>query len=258
MTSIALDRRAMLAGAAGLAAAATGVSAQTTSAAPRTFVLVHGSWHGGWCYGEVAALLRAKGHRVYTPTLTGLADRSHLMSNSINLDTHIADVVNLIDWEDLDQIVLCGHSYGGMPVTGVADKRHDKIASLFLLDAFVPNDGQSLVDIAHAPTPTTPTEPSPPASAFIQTKERLAWAQSKLTPHPNGTRIQKASLTGAWLRIPKKTYVRVPGFNNPAFDVILARLSADPQWKTDRLLESGHDAMVDQPQRLANMLEASI
>jgi pimeloyl-ACP methyl ester carboxylesterase len=224
----------------------------------RTFVLVHGSWHGGWCYTRVANLLRAKGHRVFTPTLTGLADKSHLLSDAINLDTHIADLVNLIDWEDLEQIVLCGHSYGGMPVTGAADQRHRKIAALVYLDAFVPHDGQSLVDISGGPAPTSPTIPPPPASTFIQSPQYVSWAQAKLTPHPNGTRTQKIKLTGDWLKVPKKTYIRVPVGSHKVFDTLLARFAADPSWTTNALTNSGHDAMIDQPQAVADMLEASI
>src|SRR5580698_6932911 len=98
-----------------------------------TFVLVHGVWHGGWCYKRVAVLLRKAGHEVYTPTLTGLGERSHLMSPTIDLDTHITDVVNVIKTEDLSDIILVGHSYGGMVVTGVADALPDRIRSLVYL-----------------------------------------------------------------------------------------------------------------------------
>src|SRR4051812_30047626 len=111
-----------------------------------TFVLVHGAWHGGWCYDEVAKRLRSEGYDVYTPTLTGLGERSHLLSPEINLDTHIQDVLNVIRWQDLETIVLCGHSYGGMVVTGVADVVPDRIASLVYLDAYVPRSGESVWD----------------------------------------------------------------------------------------------------------------
>ena len=87
-----------------------------------TFVLVHGAWHGGWCYKPVAQLLRKAGHQVYTPTLTGLGERSHLMSPAVNVDTHVQDIVNVFRWEELSDVVLAGHSYGGMVITGVADK----------------------------------------------------------------------------------------------------------------------------------------
>ncbi|MEA2679624.1 MAG: hypothetical protein QOK03_1346 [Candidatus Binataceae bacterium] len=93
-----------------------------------TFVLVHGAWHGGWCYKPVARLLRNAGHEVYTPTLTGLGERSHLMSPTIDLATHVKDIVNVLRWEELSDVVLAGHSYGGMVITGVADLVPTKFA----------------------------------------------------------------------------------------------------------------------------------
>jgi len=113
-----------------------------------TYVLVHGAWHGGWCWKKVAPALRAAGHVVYTPTLTGLGERAHLANPAIDLATHVADVVNLLEAEELDKVVLVGHSYGGMVVTGVADRAADRIGRLVYLDAANPKDGQSLVDVA--------------------------------------------------------------------------------------------------------------
>ena len=112
-----------------------------------TYVLVHGAWGGGWKYARVAQRLRARGHLVFTPTLTGQGERSHLLSGSINLTTHVTDILNVIRYEDLSGVVLAGHSYGGMVVTAVADRIADRIAALVYLDAFVPQDGQSLFDI---------------------------------------------------------------------------------------------------------------
>ena len=103
-----------------------------------TFLLVHGAWHGGWCWQRVATALYAKGHKVYAPSLTGLADRSHLLSNSINLDTHIADIVNLFKWEDLRNAVLVAHSYGGWPVSGAIEQLLDRVSSIVYVDAFMP------------------------------------------------------------------------------------------------------------------------
>ncbi|HLZ99458.1 MAG TPA: alpha/beta fold hydrolase, partial [Steroidobacteraceae bacterium] len=113
----------------------------------QTIVLVHGAWHGGWCYRRVADLLRRSGHRVYTPTLTGLGERSHLLTRSINLSTHITDITNMMRWEDLRQVILVGHSYGGMVVTGVADAVTDRVSALVYLDAFLPTTGKSFHDI---------------------------------------------------------------------------------------------------------------
>src|SRR5262245_4483830 len=118
-----------------------------TEAAPKTFVLVHGAWHGGWCWRRVADILERQGHKVFAPTLTGLGERSHLMRAGINVSTHATDVVNLIQWEDLAGVVLCGHSYGGMVVSGVAEQVADRIASIVFLDAFVPENGDSMLDL---------------------------------------------------------------------------------------------------------------
>jgi len=107
------------------------------------FVLVHGAWHGGWCYRDTANELRVRGHVVVTPTLTGVGERFHASSEAITLETHIRDVVGCIEAEELDQVVLCGHSYGGMVITGVADRMAECIRTLVYLDAFVPEHGDS-------------------------------------------------------------------------------------------------------------------
>ena len=122
--------------------------------AKATFVLVHGAWAGGWVWRGVADRLRANGHRVFTPTLTGLGERSHLLSPEVGLTTHITDIVNLIKWEELSNIVLVGHSYAGMVVSGVTDKVTDGvIGSIVFLDAAVPDDGQSMFDYLGAELP---------------------------------------------------------------------------------------------------------
>src|SRR5262245_30919971 len=115
-----------------------------------TFVLVHGAWHGGWCWRRVAPLLRAAGHEVYTPTLTGLGERAHLVARHVDLDTHIADVRGVLQCEELSNVVLCGHSYGGMVISGVAESAPNALRSLVYLDAFVPADGQCLLDFIPA------------------------------------------------------------------------------------------------------------
>ena len=112
-----------------------------------TYVLVHGASGGGWDWRVMDQLLSAEGHTVYRATLTGLGERSHLASAEINLTTHIDDVANLILFEELEQIVLVGHSYGGMVITGVMDRLPEKIKQVFFLDAFVPADGMAAVDL---------------------------------------------------------------------------------------------------------------
>ena len=114
---------------------------------PYTFVLVHGAWHGGWCWQRVADRLRGGGHTVFTPTLTGLGERSHLLRAGIDLKTHITDIVNVMKWEGLSDVVLCGHSYGGFVISGVAEQMAPAIRSIVFLDAFVPRNGESVLDL---------------------------------------------------------------------------------------------------------------
>ena len=163
-----------------------------------TFVLVHGGGHGGWCYQPVARLLRAKGHDVYTPTLTGLGEREHLLSAAVDLDMHITDVVNVIRFEDLRDVILVGHSYGGMVVTGVADRVADRIANLVYLDAAYPMNGQSLVDVAGdfilaareggqivGGMELVLFPGNDPMGFYgVTDPEQIAWMKPKLTPHP--------------------------------------------------------------------------
>jgi len=108
------------------------------------FVLVHGAWHGGWCYRDTAAALRAAGHEVFTPTHTGVGERFHQSAENITLETHVRDVCGCIEWEELDDVVLVGHSYGGMVISGVADRMAERVRALVFLDAFVPEHGDSL------------------------------------------------------------------------------------------------------------------
>src|SRR5262245_44703942 len=113
-----------------------------------TFVLVHGGWHGGWCWEKVIPFLEAAGHQVYAPTLTGLAERASELSPDVGLDTHIQDVVGLLVDKDLHGVILVGHSYGGMVITGVVDAVPERIAHLVYLDTFVPRDGEAMVDVS--------------------------------------------------------------------------------------------------------------
>src|SRR5665213_1153420 len=113
-----------------------------------TYVLVHGGAHGGWCYQRVARILRSSGHEVYTPTMTGVGERSHLVGPEVDLDMHIDDIAAVLYYEDLHDVILVGHSYGGMVITGTADKVADRVGRLVYLDAATPVNNQSLVDVA--------------------------------------------------------------------------------------------------------------
>jgi pimeloyl-ACP methyl ester carboxylesterase len=239
-------------------------AASSAASRSRTFVLVHGAWHGGWCWVRVADRLRAAGHRVFTPTLTGLADRSHLMSAQINLDTHIADIVNLFKWNDLNDVVLVAHSYGGWPVSGAIEALLPRVSSIIFLDAFMPENGQKGIDVNSASSVKglmdaiakgQVSRPAPPASAFnILSPKDLAWVESKLTEQPIGVSLQPIVMTGAREKVAKKTYIRANGYPMPRFDTWLAEAKAKPDWKTYALDGVGHDVMIDVPDRLVEIL----
>ena len=228
-----------------------------------TFVLVHGGWHGGWCWRKTARRLRDQGHDVFTPTLTGLGERAHLMSAAINLDTHIQDVANVIDYEDLDDVVLVGHSYGGMIIPGVAERLPGRIASLVYLDAFVPDDGDSLMSLTSDVFRPFLLEgasrlgglASPPVSAeaFSVNPADRAWVDAKIGPHPFATFLQRISLTGGWKNVPRKTYIYATGWSPNPYAALYERLSGEPGW-TVMTAPCGHDVMVDMPDELAGWL----
>jgi len=229
---------------------------------PKTFVLVHGAWRGGWCWRRVADLLAARGHKVFTPTLTGLGERSHLMSISIRLATHVADVGNVIQWEDLNDIVLVGHSYAGFVISGVTEQVPKAVASLVFLDAFVPETGQALVDLT-APATREVIEAARqrgdvavhprPAEFFKVNEKDRAWMDAMCTPHPTATMLEGLTLTGARERVPKKAYVRARDYPNPAFDAAYEKLKSNPAWRVYEV-PCGHDVMVDMPERLTEIL----
>lgn len=227
-----------------------------------TFLLVHGAWGGGWHWRRVADRLRSRGHIVFAPTLTGLGERAHQLHPGINLSLHIADVLGVIKYEQLNDIVLVGHSYGGFVISGVAEAIRDKIRSIVFLDAFVPNDGEALVDIVQpavqeiirgAQVRGETTVPVRDATAFRMNEKDRAWADSLAGPQPIGTFPEKIKLTGARERIAKKTYIRASGYPNVSFDRFYARAKADPTWRTYEV-NCGHHIMIDEPERLTEIL----
>jgi pimeloyl-ACP methyl ester carboxylesterase len=219
-----------------------------------TFVLVHGAWHGGWCWRRIYDRLTNKGHYVIAPTLSGVGERSHLPPDVIDLSTQIADVTGEIKWKDLDGIVLVGHSYGGMVITGVVEQLRNRISAIVYLDAFIPENNQSLYEISHASPPSVAAVKSPPASYFHVNASDLAWVDSKLTPHPIKCFTEELTVTRAYQSISRKVYVRAPLFKSAAFDNALERCRADSSWKTETVT-CGHDVMIDQPEVLTAILE---
>lgn len=245
---------------ASISACATGTGTPPTRA---TYVLVHGAWYGGWCYARVADRLRQRGHRVYAPTLSGLGERSHLLSPAIRLQTHIDDVVNLVNWKDLDQIVLVGHSYGGMVVTGAAQSLAPRIRAMVYLDAFIPASGQSLSDLASPALRARLADSAKknqglyvdpvPAKAFMVNEADQAWVDAKCTPQPYATFTDAVPIAEAHERVKTKIYVRAASYAQPTFEAIAARLQDRPDWKVMRL-QCGHDVMIDQPAQTADIL----
>ncbi|MDT8398067.1 MAG: alpha/beta hydrolase [Pseudomonadales bacterium] len=220
-----------------------------------TFVLVHGAWHGGWCWQRVADILLAHGHRVFAPTLTGLGERSHVVPPDLTLSTHIMDVVNEVKWKDLDGIVLCGHSYGGLVISGVAEHIADRIAAMVYLDAFVPRDGESLLDAGGHAQPGPDGVMVTPISAtyFNVNAADRDWVDAKMTLQPIACFRERLTLSGAHETIASKTYVRATGFALPGFDACRERCRANPDWRVLDI-DCGHDVMIDKPLELANIL----
>jgi pimeloyl-ACP methyl ester carboxylesterase len=236
----------------------TGGSAVTDSLEKNaTFVLIHGAWHGGWCWERVSQILQKQGHRVYAPTLTGVCERSHLSNEKVSLATHVLDVVNEVKWKDLDRIVLCGHSYGGMVITGAAEHIHERVASIVYLDAFLPQNGQSLDDIVGAVREAKGPVPPITAEQFNVNAADRAWVNSKTTPQSAACFSEKLVLTGAVNKIPKKTYVMANVGTSPPFRANYERLKSDQAWRT-YTVECGHDVMIDKPAELAVILTSAV
>lgn len=230
-----------------------------------TYVLVHGGGHGGWCYQPVARILRAEGHEVYTPTLTGLGEREHLLSSAVDLDMHITDVVNVMRFEDLREVILVGHSYGGMVVTGVADRVADRIANLVYLDAAFPMNGQSLVDVAGefilnaregsqkvggmelALFPGT----DPLGYYGVTDPGQIAWMKPKLTPHPFKCFEQKLVLHNedVMRQIPISIFV-----SNVQKDTLTDEMRDGARMVSGGRffeIDTGHDLMISAPRETA-------
>ena len=228
-----------------------------------TYVLVHGAWHGGWCWKKVTPLLRAAGHEVYTPTLTGLGERAHLLTREVGLDTHVEDIVNVLTYEDLRDVVLVGHSYAGMVVAGIAERVAERLAHLVYLDAFVPWEGQSLLEL------TGPTEgpavreraeregdgwgvPPLPLEAFgVVDAGDLAWARPRLGLQPLKTFEQPMPQTDPAAAALPRTFIHCSAW--AGFTAYADRARTEPGWRV-RELATGHDAMITAPEDLAQLL----
>ncbi|MEK9661200.1 MAG: alpha/beta hydrolase family protein [Alphaproteobacteria bacterium] len=235
-----------------------------TTSARRTFVLVHGAWHGGWCWRDVGDALRAEGHRVFTPTLTGLGERTHLLSAETDLMQHVDDVVQVLEFEELDEVVLVGHSYAGPVITGVADRVAGRLSRLVYLDAAVYDDGEALVDVLPAQmTADRRAEvidvdgvlcsPTPTAARFgVDDPGKAAWVERHLVPQPLACSTRKLELAN-------------PVANGLPADYIVCTVGLYAHFESSRQkaracgfsmheIATGHDAMVTMPADLTAML----
>ena len=228
-----------------------------------TFVLVPGAWHGSWCWKRVRTALQALGHEVFTPALTGVGERAHLLSRAINLDTHIADVVNLIRWEELSHVVLCGHSYGGAVVAGAADRVGERIDHLVYLDAFVLENGQSLHDTLPEAQRSLQLDlardvgdgwkvPPIPAEVFNVNAADRAWVDRQCTMQPLATFQQPLVLNERFSTPQNTTFILATGFSDSPFPQFYERARAQG-WAT-MTVSCGHDVMLDQPKELTDTL----
>lgn len=266
-----VSRRLAVVGIGGLALAAAMPSATlaqpTQQRRTPVFVLVHGAWHGGWCWKKVRPLLERQGYQVYTPTLTGLGERAHLLSESIDLDTHVQDIVNVLEYEDLSNVVLVGHSYAGMVITGVADRAASRIRQLVYLDAFFPENGKALSDYTRRPPATTTPPPAAPARTpadwrvpprstpeefGVRAPEDIAWVRARLGPQSARTFGQPVHLSGPIAAHIARAYVLLTE-DSPWF--IEASERAQREGLAHRkLLGGGHDAMISEPDKVAAVL----
>jgi pimeloyl-ACP methyl ester carboxylesterase len=213
-------------------------------------VMVAGGWHGGWAFTPVARELRARGHEVFTPTLTGLGERSHLAHAAVNLQTHIDDVVNVVLFECLTDIILCGHSYAGMVITGVADRLPERIASLVYVDAFVPQDGDSWWDLAGDRYRQIALDRSTGDGIGVAPPEHL---RAQCTAHPLATFRQAIRLTGRWQSVREKVFIYASGWPETPFTATYEALKTDPAWIV-RSVPTRHDIIRWAPQEFASIL----
>ena len=230
-----------------------------------SYVLVHGAWHGGWCWARVAARLRAAGHRVFTPTCTGLGERAHLMSRDITLDTFTNDVANVVEAEELKDVILVGHSFGGLPVSGVAERMPSRLRHLVYLDALLVEPGRRPFDIlapevvarrlkaAEESSGGVSLPPQPPESFGVTDPADIAWLARRLTPHPLGTYTSPLNIRNPVGNGLPRTYVACTNPGYGFLDPVKTWLRGQEGWRV-LAIASGHDAMITAPDELARIL----
>ena len=215
------------------------------------FVLIPGGWHGGWAFAGFAATLRRHGHDVYTPTLSGLDEGSRQSPGGINLETHISDVQELLTVEDLYEVVLCAHSYGGMVATGVADRACERIAALVYLDAFVPEDGQSWWDLAGDGYRRLALDRSRRDGIGVTPPDGL---DRRCAPHPIAAFLQEIWLSGRAESVFRRVFVYASDWEATPFTEQYERFRDDPAWEVHSIA-CGHDIIRHAPDEILAILQ---
>lgn len=214
-----------------------------------TFILVPGGWHGGWYFHPIADTLRRNGHHAFPMTLTGLGDRAHLLTATTNLDTHIQDVVALLEAAEIHDAVLVGHSYAGMVITGAAARAPGRIRRLVYSDAYVPADGDSCFDLT---TPAFRESFLQGAQADGHTVAPPPGLDPRTTPHPLASFLQKIQLAGE-PQVDRRDYVYLDGWSGTPFTEVYQRLRHDPDWRVHSL-PTGHNVAREAPERFVKIL----
>jgi pimeloyl-ACP methyl ester carboxylesterase len=240
--------------------------AQSTSSKHPVYVLVHGAWHGGWCWQRVSSQLRAHGGIVYTPTLSGQGEHKNTLSPAVNLETHILDIVNLIEMEDLHNVILVGHSYAGTVIAGVADRIPERLSKLVFLDAILPENGQSAFGIQPkavqdamvkaAEKDSGLTIPAWPAETFgVNDPADASWVNARLTGHPFRTFTQTLVLQHPYGNHLPLIYIACTVKALPAIVPFAEKTKNSKDWRY-YALATGHDAMITAPEKTAALLES--
>lgn len=227
----------------------------------KTFLVCHGAWSAGWAWKKMHPLMSAAGHRLFTPTYTGLGEREHLASPSIDLETHIQDVLNVIKYEDLRDIVLLGHSYGGMVATGVADRARDRVTQLIYLDAFAPVEGQSLLDLNEVARPRmqeitksggwrVPPNPTPADTSQAD----VEWLTERRVHMPIKCFEMKLKLQGGELTLPRSYIYATRITPADTFGQFTARAKSAPGWRYYEI-DASHSPNVTAPEALTALLQ---
>ncbi len=230
-----------------------------------TIVLVHGSCHGGWCWDKLLPYLKKDNNQIYTPTLTGLGERSHLLFENINLSTHIKDIVQVFEYQNLYNVTLIGHSYGGMVIGGVAEIMPDRIKSMIFLDAYIPQNGKSAFDLIPGLEKIYRQRSLKekgkewlvlsytPEEFGVMDSDDIAWMKNRLCPMPFHTHDEPLFMQNVKSKVLPKFYITFSDFGESMFKSIESKKTSSENWNYFEL-RRGHDTIITAPKELSKLL----